>query len=56
MISRMHARRWTGVVAGKLGGKLYADFTADEKLEAAVDAIVKYITIELERQQEEVKA
>ena len=29
-------RRWTGVVAGKLGGKLYADFSSDDKLESAV--------------------
>ena len=37
-------REWIGIVGGKLGGKLYADFSSDEKLESAVDTIVKYFT------------
>ena len=45
-------RSWTGIVGGKLGGKLYADFTDDELLERAVDAIAKYIDLELQRQRE----
>ena len=27
---------WTGIVSGKLGARLYSDFTADANLESAV--------------------
>ena len=43
-------RNWPGIVGGKLGGKLYADFSSDELLESAVDSIAKYITLELQHQ------
>ena len=42
--------KWIGIVGGKLGGKLYADFSEDNKLESAVAAIDKYMTKEFARQ------
>ena len=34
---------WSGIVLGKLGGKLYADFSEDDKLESAVDTIDRFL-------------
>jgi len=34
---------WSGIVLGKLGGKLYADFSEDDRLESAVDVIDRFL-------------
>ena len=34
---------WSGIVLGKLGGKLYADFSEDDRLESAVDTIDRFL-------------